>query len=81
MKNKYGGVDGQTDLLSVGSVLCETGKFDDAEKYVRRLLNQLPPAHPCITDWYHKSLYIKLKTLQPNHSDLAETYNNIEVAY
>ncbi|CAF2942188.1 unnamed protein product [Rotaria sp. Silwood2] len=53
MKNQYGGGDGQTDLLSFGSVLSDMGKYDDAEKYFRRLLNELPHGHDGIAHCYH----------------------------
>ncbi|CAF1556036.1 unnamed protein product [Rotaria sp. Silwood1] len=53
MKNQYGGRDGQTDLLSFGSVLSDMGKYNDAEKYFRRLLNELPHDHNGIADCYH----------------------------
>lgn len=38
MKNEYG--NGETGLLSFGRVLRQMGKFDDAEKYYQRFLNQ-----------------------------------------
>ncbi|CAF1030410.1 unnamed protein product [Rotaria sordida] len=53
MKNQYGGGDGQTDLLSFGSVLSNMGKYNDAEKYFHRLLNELPHDHNGIADCYH----------------------------
>ena len=53
MKNGYGGADEETDLLSFGTALFQMGKFDDAEKYFHRLLDQLPKDHPGIRDCYH----------------------------
>jgi tetratricopeptide (TPR) repeat protein len=41
MKNEYG--EGETGLLSFGRVLRQMGKFDEAEKYYQRFLNQLQP--------------------------------------
>ncbi|CAF2634960.1 unnamed protein product [Rotaria sp. Silwood2] len=38
MKNEYG--DGETGLLSFGRVLRQMGKFNEAEKYYRKFLNQ-----------------------------------------
>jgi len=50
MKNKYG--DGETSLYSFGHVLRKMGKFDEAEKYYRRLLNELPSDHGDIVRCY-----------------------------
>jgi hypothetical protein len=41
MKNEYGYCP--TNLLSLGMVLRDIGKFDLAEKYLFRMLSQLPP--------------------------------------
>jgi hypothetical protein len=51
MKNKLG--TGETDLLRFGHVLRGMGKLDDAEKYVRRFLVQLPDHDPNISHGYH----------------------------
>ncbi|CAF3550380.1 unnamed protein product [Rotaria sp. Silwood1] len=51
MKNEHGG--GEKNLLSFGNVLADMGKFDEAEKYCFRLLDQLPPDEPDIARCYH----------------------------
>ncbi|CAF1185592.1 unnamed protein product [Rotaria sp. Silwood1] len=51
MKNEHGG--GEKNLLSFGNVLADMGKFDEAEKYYLRLLDQLPPDEPDIARCYH----------------------------
>ncbi|CAF2520398.1 unnamed protein product [Rotaria sp. Silwood2] len=53
MKNQHGRDDGQTDLLSFGSVLSNMGKYDDAERYFHRLLNELPHDDDGIAHCYH----------------------------
>jgi tetratricopeptide (TPR) repeat protein len=51
MKNQHG--SGETTLLSVGLLLCEMGKYDEAEKYFRRLLKEIPSDHEDIAACYH----------------------------
>lgn len=51
MKNEYG--HGETTTLSFGMVLGEMGKLDEAERYFRRLLNELSPDHADIAACYH----------------------------
>ncbi len=51
MKNQHG--SGETTLLSVGLILCEMGKYDEAEKYFRRLLKEIPSDHEDIAACYH----------------------------
>ena len=53
MKNQYGKHNEQTDLLSFGSALTKMGRYDEAEKYFQRLLNELPSDHWGIADCYH----------------------------
>lgn len=53
MKHRIGDGDGPTDLLSFGTVLCNMGKFDDAERYFQRLLSELPSTDHRIADIYH----------------------------
>ena len=43
---------GETSLISLGHVLCDMGKFDQAEKCYRQFLNELPPDHPEIARCY-----------------------------
>ncbi|CAF1319918.1 unnamed protein product [Adineta ricciae] len=51
MKDEYG--TGETDLLSFGHKLKDMGRFDDAGKYYRRLLNELPCDHKDVPRCYH----------------------------
>ncbi|CAF1269285.1 unnamed protein product [Adineta steineri] len=51
MKDEYG--NGETTLLSVGIILTRMGKYDDAEKYYRRLLKEIPSDHEDIGACYH----------------------------
>ena len=51
IKNEYSCE--QTTLLSFGYVLKDMGKFDDAEKYFLRVLNELPSDHENIAQCYH----------------------------
>ena len=51
MKQQYG--CGETSLLSLGRVLEAMGRFDEAEKYFFRLLNELPSGHEDIAHCYH----------------------------
>lgn len=53
MKQGYGSKTDQTDLLSFGTALTKMGRYDEAEKYFRRLLNELPSNHSGIADCYH----------------------------
>ncbi|CAF0817489.1 unnamed protein product [Adineta steineri] len=50
MKKQYG--DGQTNLLSFGKILWTMGKYNEAEKYFFRLLNELPNDHEYISYCY-----------------------------
>jgi tetratricopeptide (TPR) repeat protein len=52
MKNELAG-GGETNLLSFGIVLRNLGKFDAAEKYYYRLLDELPHDHPDRANCYH----------------------------
>ncbi|UJR19735.1 hypothetical protein I4U23_022869 [Adineta vaga] len=52
MKNQLAG-GGETNLPSFGHVLRDMGKFDDANKYYHRLLNELPNDHADIEICYH----------------------------
>ncbi|CAF3487046.1 unnamed protein product [Rotaria socialis] len=44
---------GQTSLMQFSNILRRMNKFDEAEKYYRRYLNQLPIGHPDIANCYH----------------------------
>ncbi|CAF4515171.1 unnamed protein product, partial [Rotaria sp. Silwood2] len=52
MKNEYHREE--TNLLSLGNVLRKMGKFDLAEKYYRRLLNELPSNDLSLGALYHR---------------------------
>ncbi|CAF3017410.1 unnamed protein product [Rotaria sp. Silwood2] len=43
---------GETNLRTLGKVLCQMGKFDLAEKYFKRLLKELPSNHPLLSNLY-----------------------------
>ncbi len=51
MKNQYGPMN--TRLLLFATVLIDMANFDDAEKYLSRLLKQLPSHHRDIPKCYH----------------------------
>ena len=51
MKNQHG--SGETTLLSVGLLLAEMGRYDEAEKFFRRLLKEIPSDHEDIAACYH----------------------------
>ncbi|CAF2119483.1 unnamed protein product [Rotaria magnacalcarata] len=51
MKNKYGREE--TNLLSLGDVMFDMGKFDLAEKYYRRWLSELPSNDPSLGGLYY----------------------------
>ncbi|CAF1031305.1 unnamed protein product [Didymodactylos carnosus] len=54
MKSELGVDDnGKTSLLQFGDALIEMGKFNEASKYFRRLLHELPDNHPDIARCYH----------------------------
>ncbi|CAF1189313.1 unnamed protein product [Rotaria sordida] len=50
MKQQFG--SGKMDLRTLGRLLSEMSKFDLAEKYFIRLLEQLPPSDPLLYDLY-----------------------------
>ncbi|CAM4907654.1 unnamed protein product [Rotaria socialis] len=51
MKIEYG--DQETNAQSFGIVLGQMGKLDEAEKYFRHLLKEMPPNHVDIAGCYH----------------------------
>jgi tetratricopeptide (TPR) repeat protein len=51
MKNQYN--TEQMNLLSFGRILRKMSKFDDAEKFYRRLLKELPDDHENIADCHY----------------------------
>ncbi|CAF4480656.1 unnamed protein product, partial [Rotaria magnacalcarata] len=50
MRQQFG--SGETNLHTFGKVLWEMGKFDLAEKYFLRMLEQLSPNDPLLADLY-----------------------------
>ena len=52
MKKDYGGGDEEANLRSFGEVLRHMGKYDLAEKMYRRLLAELSPNDPSLSDLY-----------------------------
>ena len=93
VKREYNGISEETNLLSLGNLLYQTGKYDLAEKYYQRLLKDLPAGHADLSRCYHalgmialvkeqydSSLQYQEKSLallQPSDPRLAETYNCI----
>ena len=53
MKQDYAGGDDEVDLQSFGDVLREMGKYDLAEKFYRRLLDEVSPNYPTISSLYY----------------------------
>ena len=53
MKKAYGGGDKEASLLRFGIVLRQMGKYDLAEKMYRRLLAELSPNDPSLSDVYY----------------------------
>ncbi|CAF3495627.1 unnamed protein product [Rotaria sp. Silwood1] len=51
VKKQYG--DAETTTLSFGIVLGLMGKYNEAEKYIRRLIKELPSDHEDIAACYH----------------------------
>jgi tetratricopeptide (TPR) repeat protein len=73
MKNELG--IGETNLLKFGEILKDMGKFEHAEKYILRLLNQLPHHHRDIG-----SCYFQLGSVAYNKDDYEsslEWYNKL----
>jgi tetratricopeptide (TPR) repeat protein len=64
MKKNYAGGNDEVGLLSFGTVLRGMGKFDSAEKFYRRLLDELPP-----NDSSLPSLYFSLGLVIMNKGD------------
>src|SRR5437868_516982 len=52
MRNEYHREE--TNLLSLGDVMLDMGKFDLAEKYYCRLLSELPSNDPSLSDLYQR---------------------------
>lgn len=52
MKKSYGCGDKEINLRSLGDVLRKMGKYDLAEKMYHRLLDELSPINPALSDLY-----------------------------
>lgn len=76
MKNENG--DGDTTMLSFGIVLGKMGKLNDAEKYFRRLLKEIPPDHVDIAACYH-DLGDVLEKKGDYESSLASYHKSLEI--
>ncbi|CAF3603234.1 unnamed protein product [Rotaria sp. Silwood1] len=90
MKNEYG--DGETGLLTFGRVLRQMGKFNEAEKYYQKFLNQQQHDYQSQAQCYHLlgnialdkgnydlSLVYHLKSLEIKMKNLE--LNNSSLAY
>lgn len=53
IKSEYSGINEETSLLAFGNILHQAGKYDSAEKYFHRLLNELSEDHPDRSKCYH----------------------------
>jgi len=51
MRKEY--ENGETDFRSLGTLLVKMGKFDLAEEYYHKMLDQLSPKDPALGDLYH----------------------------
>ena len=61
IKDEYsGGINEETSLLAFGNILYQMGKYDLAEKYFHRLLNDLPKEHDDLYKCYHALGIIEL---------------------
>lgn len=65
MTNTYGGNNKEKDIISLSHVLFNMGKYDYAEKYINRLLNDLPEDHEDVA-----YCYSLLGDLAKNRDDL-----------
>ena len=97
IKNEYSGINDQPTLLSFGNLLHQMGKYDLAEKYFHRLLNELPEDHVDVSRCYHALGVIALikdddqsslqwheksmNSLKINDTRLADSYNCIGCIY
>ena len=95
LRKEYG--ENQTNLLTFGKLLWNMGKYQQAEKYFRRLLNQLSEEDSLrsycyralgnVADGqgdYEQSLIWHFKamdSIEKTDSILAESYNNIACVY
>ncbi|CAF3741635.1 unnamed protein product [Rotaria sp. Silwood1] len=78
MKKEYGGDDDETTLLNFGRVLRRMGKSDSAEKFYRRLLNELPPDDLSLPGLYY-SLGLVLQDKKELDSSLEYLQKSLEL--
>ncbi|CAF0920693.1 unnamed protein product [Adineta steineri] len=97
IKDEYSGINNETSLLSFGNILHQMGKYDLAEKYFHRLINELPNDHDDISRCYHALGVLALlkdnydvslnwheksiEKLKSNDVHLADNYNCIGCIY
>ncbi|CAF3309085.1 unnamed protein product [Rotaria socialis] len=78
MKEQYGGGENETSLLNFGQVLRRMGKFDLAEKFYRRSLNELAPDDPSRVSLYY-SLGLVLKEKKELDSSLEYLHKSLKL--
>jgi tetratricopeptide (TPR) repeat protein len=78
MKETYGGGNDEVSLLNFGQVLHRMGKYDLAEKFYRRLLNELSSDDPFLFNLYY-SLGLVLKDKNDLESSLQCFHKSLEI--
>lgn len=78
MKKYYGGGDNEANLLNFGQILRRMGKFDVAETFYRRLLNELSSNDPLLISLYY-SLGLVLKEKKEYDSSLEYFYKSLKL--
>ncbi len=76
LKNEYD--DEENTLISFGDILLKMGKFNDAEKYYHRCLQELPSDHKYIPRCYH-SLGVVATQKNDLDSSLIWFYKSLEI--
>jgi tetratricopeptide (TPR) repeat protein len=77
MKKTFGG-DNTATLLTFGKALCGMGKYDLAEKFYHRLLNELPSDHYLLSESYY-SLGLLLKDKRDSDLSLQYLQKSLEI--
>lgn len=78
MKETYGCGDDQANLLIFGRVLRQMGKYESAEKFYRRLHNELPRDHPSLSSLFY-SLALALQDKNDFDSSLHYLHRSLEI--
>jgi tetratricopeptide (TPR) repeat protein len=78
LKDTDGGGENEADLLNFGRVLRRMGKFDLAEKFYRRLLNELPANDTSLSSLYY-SLGLVLKDKKDLDSSLECLHRSLDM--